>query len=322
MGNSMQAEIVIIGTELLLGKMEDTNAAYIAQQLTDIGLDLYCKTTVGEDERRLTSILQQALARSDVVITSGGLCPNGDDVTRRAVARVAGRELVLDEKLLAQIELCFTRHGFTMNEDKRYLAYIPQGAIPIENPVGIAPGFMVETEQGLIISLPGVPRELRYLMETWVIPFLMEKLEIGEVIIKSRATPLALPDVSWMEGEEAREAPEEEVTVPLGLKLTVPDNGREVEVPLTEGVSIGRFDPASGSFPDVDLTSYGGLERGISRYHAKITRRESGVFIEDLGSVNGTFLNHKKLTPYVPERLRNGDELRLGKLVLRISFTE
>jgi molybdenum cofactor synthesis domain-containing protein len=318
----MQAGIVIIGTELLLGKMEDTNAAHIAQQLTEVGFDLYSKTTVGDNERRITSILQEALVRSEVVITSGGLGPDRDDVTRRAVARVVGRELVLDEKLLAQVQLCFARHGFTMNENSRRLAYIPQGAIPIENPVGIAPGFIVETEQGLIISLPGVPREVRYLMQTQVMPFLMERLEMGEVILTNRTTPLALPDVSWMEGEEAGEAPGEEVTVPLGLKLTIPDNGPEMEVPLTEEVNIGRFDPASGSFPDVDLTSYGGLEKGISRYHAKITRRESGVFIEDLASINGTFVNRKKLAPYVPERLRNGDELRLSKLILRVSFVE
>jgi nicotinamide-nucleotide amidase len=182
----MQAEIVTIGTELLLGKIVDTNATYIAQQLATIGLDLYYKMTVGDNEGRITSVLQQALARSDVVITSGGLGPTVDDVTRQAVARAAGRELVLDEKLLAQIEARFARHGFTMSENNRRQAYIPQGAIPIENPVGTAPAFIVETEQGLIISLPGVPRELKHLMETWVIPFLKEKLQTGQVVIKSK----------------------------------------------------------------------------------------------------------------------------------------
>jgi nicotinamide-nucleotide amidase len=182
----MQAEIVTIGTELLLGKIVDTNAAYIAQQLATIGLDLYYKTTVGDNEGRITSVLQQVLARSDVVITSGGLGPTVDDVTRQAVAKAAERELVLDEKLLAQIEARFARHGFTMNENNRRQAYIPQGAIPIENPVGTAPAFIVETEQGLIVSLPGVPRELKHLMETEVIPFLKEKLQTGQVIIKSK----------------------------------------------------------------------------------------------------------------------------------------
>ena len=318
----MQAEIVTIGTELLLGKIVDTNAAYIAQQLATIGLDLYYKTTVGDNERRMTSILQQALARSDVVITSGGLGPNGDDVTRRAVARVTGRELVLDGKLLAQTEICFARHDFTMNENARRQAYIPQGAIPIENPMGITPGFIVETEQGLIISLPGVPRELEYLMETQVMPFLREKLQMDQVIIE-RETPLAFPDMTWVEAEETSEAPGEGVTTLLGLKLTIPDSGHDVEVPLTkEEISIGRLDPASGSFRDVDLSDYGGAEKGVSRRHAKILRREGGLFIEDLGSFNGTFLNHKKLTLYRLEALKSGDELQLGRLVLRVSFIE
>jgi len=133
--------------------------------------------------------------------------------------------------------------------------------------------------------------------------------------------PLAVAEVTWMEREETSEAPEE-ITSPLGLKLTIPDSGRDVEVPLTKEVNIGRLDPASASFPDVDLSSDGGLEKGVSRRHAKITRRGREVFIEDLGSINGTFLNRKKLTPYLPQTLKSGDELQLGKLILRISFTK
>lgn len=317
----MQAEIVTIGTELLLGKIiEDTNAAYIAQQLAAIGVDLYCKTTVGDSERRVTSILQQALVRSDVVITSGGLGPTVHDVTRQVVARVAGRELVLDEKLLAQIELCLDRCNRAMSENNRRQAYIPQGAIPIKNPLGIAPAFILETEQGLIISLPGAPRELEYLMETRILPFLREKLQMDQVIIE-RKTPLALPEIAWMEAEEPSEAPGEAVTALRGFKLKISDSGLDVEVPLTkEEVSIGRLDPASGSFPDVDLDDYGGAEKGVSRRHAKIIRRESGIFIQDMGSTNGTFLNDRKLTPYRFEALKYGDKLRLGKLVLQVSL--
>jgi molybdenum cofactor synthesis domain-containing protein len=316
----MQAEIVTIGTELLLGKIVDTNAAYIAQQLATISLDLHCRTTVGDDERLITSVLQHALARSDVVITSGGLGSTMDDVTRQAVARATGRELVLDEELLAQIEAHLTRHGFTINENNLHQAYIPQGAIPTDNPMGTATGFIVETEHGLIVSLPGVPRELKHLMETWVIPFLREKLQTGQIIIKSE-TPLALPVVPWIGREETSEAPGEEVTVPLGLKLTIPDSGRDVEVPLIKTkVSIGRLDRPSGSFPDVDLTSDGGLEKGVSRRHAEIIRRGSEVSIKDLGGINGTFLNRKKLTPFIPQVLKSGDELRLGRLTLRVSF--
>jgi pSer/pThr/pTyr-binding forkhead associated (FHA) protein len=132
--------------------------------------------------------------------------------------------------------------------------------------------------------------------------------------------PLAAAEVTWMEREETTEIPEEEVASPVSLKLSIPDSGRDVELPLTKEVNIGRLDPASASFPDIDLTNDGGLEKGVSRRHAKITRRGSEVLIEDLGSINGTFLNRKKLTPYLPQALKNGDELQLGKLILQVNF--
>ena len=133
---------------------------------------------------------------------------------------------------------------------------------------------------------------------------------------------MAVTETTWMEGEETGETPGGDVTASLGLTLTIPDSQCGVEVPLTkEGVSIGRLDRASSSFPDVDLTDYGGAEEGVSRRHAKIVRRRNEVFIEDLGSFNGTFLNGKKLTPHRFEVLKSGDELKLGKLVLRVTFT-
>ncbi len=128
-------------------------------------------------------------------------------------------------------------------------------------------------------------------------------------------------EITWMEGEETGETAGGDVIAPLGLKLTIPpDSGREVKVPFKEEVSIGRLDPDSGNFPDVDLTDYGAVEKGVSRHHAKIIRHGNGVFIKDLGSFNGTFVNGKKLTSYRFEVLQSGDELRLGKLALRVSF--
>ncbi len=133
---------------------------------------------------------------------------------------------------------------------------------------------------------------------------------------------MAAAELTWMEREETREAAEKDITSPLSLKLTIPDSGRHVEVPLTNEINIGRLDSVIACLPEVDLTSDDGLEKGVSRRHAKITRRGNGVFIEDLGSVNGTFLNHKRLVPYLPQALKNGDELRLGKLILWVSFTK
>ena len=181
----MHAEIVTTGTELLLGVISDTNSTYIAQRLRDIGLDLYYITSAGDNELRVAQVIDAALDRSDVVITTGGLGPTVDDVTREAVARATGRGLAYDERLAASIEAFFAQRGYQMSENNRRQARIPEGAIPIENPVGTAPCFIVESERGIVISLPGVPREMKYMMEHEVLPYLRDKLNLRQVI-KSR----------------------------------------------------------------------------------------------------------------------------------------
>ncbi|MGQ9492582.1 MAG: CinA family nicotinamide mononucleotide deamidase-related protein [Anaerolineae bacterium] len=179
----MIAEIVTIGTELLLGEIVDTNAAYIARQLATIGVDHYYTTTVGDNEQRIVAVLQSALARSDVVITTGGLGPTVDDVTREAVARVCGCELVFHPELLTQIEAFFRKRGSPMSPNNRRQAYVPAGAMVIENPVGTAPAFIAEVDQKAIICLPGVPHEMTYLLQENVLPYLSHKMGEGAVIL-------------------------------------------------------------------------------------------------------------------------------------------
>jgi nicotinamide-nucleotide amidase len=179
----MRAEIVTTGTELLLGQIDDTNATYLARQLRELGIDLFFRTTVGDNEGRIAQALEQALARADLVITTGGLGPTVDDVTRDAVARATGRSLVLFPELLAQIEAFFARFGSTMSDNNRRQAYLPEGCIPVENPVGTAPAFIVEDERGVIVTLPGVPGEMRYLMEHTVVPYLQQRLGQQEVMV-------------------------------------------------------------------------------------------------------------------------------------------
>ena len=178
----MHAEIVTTGTELLLGVISDTNATYIARQLKDIGLDLYYITSAGDNQERVAGVLDTALDRSDVIITTGGLGPTVDDVTREAVAQTTRRELVLDPTLVQSIEAFFERRGYTMSDNNRRQARIPEGAIPIENPVGTAPCFIVEDERGVIISLPGVPREMKYMISNVVVPYLRERFDLTQVI--------------------------------------------------------------------------------------------------------------------------------------------
>lgn len=179
----MHAEIIATGSELLLGEVVDTNSTYIARQLRDIGLNLYYKTVVGDNELRMAEALSIALQRSDVIITTGGLGPTIDDVTRPAIARAVDKPLIFRADLLEQIQARFKAYGVPMGENNRRQAYVPDGATPIENPVGTAPAFVVEHAGRLIISLPGVPREMEYLIEQAVLPYLKAKLDLKDVIV-------------------------------------------------------------------------------------------------------------------------------------------
>ena len=181
----MNGEVVTIGTELLLGQIVDTNAAHISQLLADVGVSVFYRANVGDNVERAAQVLREAIGRADIVITTGGLGPTVDDVTREAVARAVGHDLVLHEGLLAQIETMFTRWGRKMSDSNRVQAMLPAGCIPIPNPVGTAPGFIVEQHGHVMISLPGVPREMTFLMDHAVMPFLHDRFGLRGVI-KSR----------------------------------------------------------------------------------------------------------------------------------------
>ena len=179
----MKAEIIAVGTELLLGQIVDTNSAYIAQQLTTVGLDLHFKCTVGDNLERIKGTLRTALSRADFVITTGGIGPTLDDLTREAVAEVLARPLIFQQHLFDQISDFFTRLGRKASPNNRKQAFIPEGAMPIDNPVGTAPGFIAEQGGKVIITVPGVPHEMRYFMEHSVLPYLRKKLGIQEIIV-------------------------------------------------------------------------------------------------------------------------------------------
>ena len=179
---ALNAEIVTSGTEILLGDIVDTNAAWIAQQLREAGVNLYYKTTVGDNELRLRGVIALGMTRSDVIIVTGGLGPTVDDVTRDAIANATGCPLELHAGALATLQARFARFGATMTDNNRKQALIPRGAILIENPVGTAPGFIVETGRCAVIALPGVPREMKQLMTDSVLPYLRARLGSQAVI--------------------------------------------------------------------------------------------------------------------------------------------
>ncbi len=176
------AEIVSIGSELLLGQIVDTNAAWMAQRLTSVGVNLFHKTIVGDNHERMGAVITQALDRSDIVITGGGIGPTQDDITRDVIAEVTGRKLSLHPDLLSDIERRFRSSGFVMTKNNKRQAYIPERAIPVHNPNGTAPSFIVEDERGVVIALPGVPFEMKWLFDNEVVPYLQKKFDLSDVI--------------------------------------------------------------------------------------------------------------------------------------------
>jgi nicotinamide-nucleotide amidase len=187
------AEIITIGTELLLGETTDTNTRFIARTLRGLGVDLYRTQTIGDNAGRIAETVRQALERAEIIITTGGLGPTVDDPTRQAIAEAVGAEQEFHPELWEQIVTRIARYGRTPTENQKRQAYIPKGAIVIENPVGTAPAFILEVSQlplgegpgvraGTVITLPGVPSEMETLLTDTVVPYLQKRYHLHEII--------------------------------------------------------------------------------------------------------------------------------------------
>ncbi len=179
------AEIISIGTELLLGDIVDTNSSYLSRQLREAGIDLFRKTTVGDNVRRIAQVVREALERCDIIITTGGLGPTVDDPTRDAIALAVGIENEFHPELWEHIQERFKSFNRVPTENNRRQAYIPSGARPMLNPVGTAPIFILEYNGKVIASLPGVPGEMEYLLTHEVLPYLRQHFNL-QAVIQSR----------------------------------------------------------------------------------------------------------------------------------------
>ena len=182
----MRAEILCVGSELLLGQITDTNAVYIAQELARAGVDLHRKQTVGDNLDRITDCIQGALSRADVLIITGGLGPTTDDLTREGIAAALGVELEFHEDLADTLRTFFAGRDIAMQETFLRQAYIPATARAFDNPAGTAPGVLYDRDGKLIFAVPGVPREMKAMMSATIIPTLLEKIGGERMIIVSR----------------------------------------------------------------------------------------------------------------------------------------
>ncbi len=170
----MNAEILCIGTELLLGNILNTNAAYLSEQLARLGINVYHHTVVGDNAQRLQNALQIAVNRADLVIMTGGLGPTYDDLSKETVSNYFNRPMVLHQPSLEKLQEFYAIRGITMQPNNEKQAYQPEGAVIFTNHSGTAPGLALEDVDKIAIMLPGPPRELKLMFESEVLPYLQK----------------------------------------------------------------------------------------------------------------------------------------------------
>lgn len=181
----MNAEIISIGTEILLGEITDTNAGYLAAQLPLLGVDLRCITVVDDNMERLTEAFERAWGRSDLILATGGLGPTQDDLTREAIARMLGEELKVSDALEQELRAIFTAMGWNMPPSNIKQATLIPSAQGILNPRGTAPGWWVERNRKIIVAMPGPPSEMQRMWEKEVMPRLQERLQKDVVLLRT-----------------------------------------------------------------------------------------------------------------------------------------
>ncbi len=199
------AEIIAVGTEILLGDIVNTNAQFIAEGLSQLGIDVYYQTVVGDNPQRLTDCLNLAKSRADIIITTGGLGPTYDDLTKETIAAAFGRKLVMHQESLDVIVSFFEKLGRPMTENNKKQAMMPEGCMVLKNPNGTAPGCIIEGDDGKVaIMMPGPPREMRPMFTDSVLPYLhkfsdaiivsknLRVIGVGESAIEDRLRPLML----------------------------------------------------------------------------------------------------------------------------------
>ncbi|MDZ7699348.1 MAG: CinA family nicotinamide mononucleotide deamidase-related protein [Deltaproteobacteria bacterium] len=281
-------EIITIGTELLLGQIVDTNTAYLAQTLADAGIHVRFKTSVGDRLDEMTAVMRGALDRCQLVVITGGLGPTLDDLTREAVARVAAVPLEFKENLMMEIQGTFRRYGYDMPANNRRQAFIPAGSVAISNPVGTAPAFIKEIDKKPVICLPGVPRELKYLMDHAVLPWIRDRFGLAGHTVSIRVLKVAGLGESGVDR--------------LIGDLIRPGENPEVGLLASQGeIRIRIAAAAEGKRRAADLT-----EPIAAEIRSRLKRKVFGEGEDTLESVIGDLLAEKVKTLSIIETFSGG----------------
>jgi nicotinamide-nucleotide amidase len=293
----MNAEIVSIGTEILLGEIVDTNSAYIAERLPALGIDVFYKHVVGDNLGRLAEVIGRARERADLVITTGGLGPTEDDLTREAIAAVHGEETAVDPELETWLRGLYQRRGVVMPERNIKQTWLIPSARAINNPRGTAPGWWVERDGKIVIAMPGPPSEMNRMWEEEVAPRLAER-STGTVLIKRTLKTAGLGESNVDEmishllkgnnpsiGLYARA---DGVHVRMGAKAATPDEARALIAPVEAEIRSILAPHVWGADDDTFESVVGETlaERGLSL--AAMESCTGGLFADTVTNVPGS----------------------------------
>ncbi|HKL96196.1 MAG TPA: competence/damage-inducible protein A [Paludibacteraceae bacterium] len=293
----MNASIITIGDELLIGQVVNTNASWIAAELETNNIHVSRIVTIADDFHDITNTLSEALLQSDVVIITGGLGPTKDDITKMALCDYFGMQLVMHEPSLANVVDFFTKRGLPISAINKMQALVPDGCEPLVNKVGTAPGMWFEREGKIIVSLPGVPFEMRWLMSEYVLPKLQGYLGVEAILHKTILT-CGIGESFLSELLETWEA-----ALPQNFRLAyLPDAGK-VRLRLS----------ARG---DYKVTLQGQIETQLATLKVLISDYIYGYDDENFASVVGKLLRNKSATLATAESCTGGE---LGHQITEIS---
>ena len=283
----INAEILSIGDEILYGQIHDTNSTWIGQQLTERGIKVIRKTTVGDVENEMMAAFAEAEKRADIIIITGGLGPTKDDLTKPLLARYFGMELSLHEEALAEITALFEKRGFQMTDTNRQQAWLPKGSTKLTNRMGTAPGMWFEKGNKTFVSLPGVPYEMKVLISEQVIPRLREKYTLPVIYLKMIRT-IGIGE-SWLSDKIEWW----ETSLPPHIRLAYLPSPGEVKLRLT----------AAG--PNLDTLAKE-VQEQIDRVLPDIQKFVYGYDQETIESAIGKLLLERKLTVSTAESCTGG----------------
>ncbi len=241
----MKAEILAVGTELLMGQIVNTNAQYISSKLPEAGVGVYYHSVVGDNPNRLRESLELAINRCEVVITTGGLGPTQDDLTKEIISDICGRKLVLHEESLEEIKAFFKKLGREMTHNNEKQAYMPENSIILKNNNGTAPGCILEYGDKIIVMLPGPPSEMKPMFNDYVLPYFMQKSSysiesrflrifgIGESAMETKIIDLIEQQANPTIATYAKEG---EVTIRVSARVEAGEDSQALLLPVIEEI--------------------------------------------------------------------------------------